>query len=169
MRANRAWTSNSTTGRLPRTTTAVYDSPRLWRRRASLGSISRWIAVHRFMEPALALSRDESPRVRATVAKLMGALGGNPGVETLVSLLEDREPQVRAAAARAIGELGHWPSAGTLATLLRDPSWEARREAGVTCSELLHGISCSLSFSRALRWSLETCIWDIPSRSAICV
>ena len=103
---------------------------------ASLGSISGWIAVHRSMELALALSRDESPRVRATVARLMGALGGNPGVETLVSLREDREPQVRAAAGRATGELGHWPRAGTLATLLRDPSWEVRREAEVALRAL---------------------------------
>ena len=98
--------------------------------------VAAGLADHRFMEPALALSQDECPPVRAAVARLMGALGGNPGVETLMSLLKDPEPQVRAAAARATGELGHWPSAATLAAALRDPSWEVRRETGVALRAL---------------------------------
>ena len=98
--------------------------------------VAAGLADHRFMEPAQALSRDESPRVRATVARIMGALGGTPSVETLASLLEDSEPQVRAAATKATGELGHWPSSGALAALLRDPSWEVRREAGVALHAL---------------------------------
>ena len=98
--------------------------------------VAAGLGDHRFMEPALALSRDESSRVRATSARLMGVLGGNPAVETLVRLLKDPEPQVRSAAARATGEVGHWPTSGAVAALLRDPSWEVRREAGVALRAL---------------------------------
>ena len=115
---------------------AEYIASHSGRRVEEALEVAAGLADHRFMEPALSLSRDESPRVRATVARLMGALGGNLAVETLVSLLEDREPQVRAAAARATGELGYWPSAGTLAGLLQDPNWEVRRETGVALRAL---------------------------------
>ena len=98
--------------------------------------VAAGIGDHQFMEPALVLSEDDSPRVRASVAKLMGALGGNQGVETLGALLNDPEPSVRAAAARATGHLGHWPSSPALTVLLRDPTWEVRRAAGLALGAL---------------------------------
>ena len=98
--------------------------------------VAAGIGDHQFMEPALALCEDDSPRVRASVAKLMGALGGIRGVETLGALLNDPEPSVRAAAARATGNLGHWPSSPALSVLLHDPTWEVRRAAGLALGAL---------------------------------
>lgn len=54
---------------------AEYIATHSGRRVEEALEVAAGLADHRFMEPALALSRDESPRVRATVARLMGALG----------------------------------------------------------------------------------------------
>lgn len=99
-------------------------------------AIAAGLAEPRFLQPALTLCRDESPRTRALSATLLGALGGSAGVRVLMELLADSAPEVRAAAARALGKLGYWPAAPTLATLLRDRAWVVRLEAGLALRSL---------------------------------
>ena len=106
------------------------------------------LAAQPFLGPALELCEDESPKVRALVATLLGVLGGIQGVSKLPTFLQDPDPRVREAAARATGKLGFWPSAPRLATLLRDPVWEVRRESGLALRAL--GSPGSLVLRRAL-------------------
>lgn len=98
--------------------------------------VAEGLADPRFLAPALVLCRDESPRVRALAATLLGTLGGSEGVEVLTSLLADAAPEVRAAAARMLGKLHHWPAAARLAGLLRDHTWIARQAAGLALRSL---------------------------------
>ena len=49
---------------------------------------------------------DESPQVRAAVARALGRQGGRPAVEALLIALQDEEPVVVGAAAEAVGEVG---------------------------------------------------------------
>lgn len=84
----------------------------------------------RMRPAALALCHDLSPRVRSLAASLLGAVGGQEGVERLVTLLDDEHAAVRAAACDALGTLGHWPAAVSVARLLRDDAWPVRRSAG---------------------------------------
>jgi|GEM_PF-621060 len=98
--------------------------------------VAEGLADPRFLAPALVLCRDESPRVRALAATLLGALGGSEGVEVLTSLLTDASPEVRAAAARTLGKVRHWPAAARLAGLLRDQTWIARQAAGLALRSL---------------------------------
>jgi hypothetical protein len=99
--------------------------------------------------PAAARADDPDPRVRAWVARLLGALGGDEHAAAVTRLLGDPEPDVRAAAAVALGRLGHWPEAPALAALLRDPAWRVRRDAALALRAL--GPAGSLLLERALR------------------
>ncbi len=85
----------------------------------------------KFLASALTLCRDETPRVRALAATLLGAIGGRDAVRVLMDLLGDSVPEVRSASAGSLGRLGHWPAASRLANLLRDQAWEVRREAAL--------------------------------------
>jgi HEAT repeat protein len=87
--------------------------------------------------------------VRAWVARLLGALGGEEHAATVTALLGDPEPEVRAAGAVALGRLGHWPAAPALAGLLRDPAWRVRRDAALALRAL--GAAGELLLERALR------------------
>jgi hypothetical protein len=98
--------------------------------------VAEGVADPRFLTPALVLCRDESSRVRALAATLLGTLGGSEGVEILTFLLADVSPEVRAAAARTLGKLHHWPTAARLAGLLRDHTWIARQAAGLALRSL---------------------------------
>jgi HEAT repeat protein len=71
------------------------------------------------------------PRVRASVAVLLGQTGGEEGIACLEGMIDDTDPAVRAAAVAAIGRLGHWPAAARLAACLRDHDWEVRRRAAL--------------------------------------
>jgi HEAT repeat protein len=99
--------------------------------------------------PAVARAGDPDPRVRAWVARLLGALGGEEHAAAVTRLLDDPEPDVRAAAAIALGRLGHWPAAPALAGLLRDPAWLVRRDAALALRAL--GPAGGLLLERALR------------------
>jgi HEAT repeat protein len=99
--------------------------------------------------PAEARVADPDPRVRAWVARLLGALGGAEHAAAVGRLLDDPEPEVRAAAAVALGRLGHWPAAPALAALLRDPAWRVRRDAALALRAL--GPAGALLLERALR------------------
>lgn len=101
-----------------------------------------------FLTPALTLCRDESPRVRALVASLLGEIGGSQAIEVLSRLLTDSQAEVRAAAAKALGKLTHWPAAASLAALLRDSAWIVRREAALALRAL--GAPGMLFLRRAL-------------------
>ncbi len=98
--------------------------------------VAEGLADPRFLAPALVLCRDESPRIRALAATLLGSLGGNEGVEVLTSLLADSSPEVRAVAVRTLGELHYWPAAARLAGLLRDQTWIVRQAAGLALRSL---------------------------------
>jgi len=87
------------------------------------------LADPQFLPASLALSRDESPRVRAVTAALLGDLGGGQAVGQLQNLLKDAIPEVRSAAASAIGKLKHWPAAPAVAELLADTDWTVRKQA----------------------------------------
>jgi hypothetical protein len=71
------------------------------------------------------------PRVRASVATLLGQTGGEDGMATLERMLEDDAAEPRAAAVAALGHAGHWPAGARLAACLRDPDWEVRRQAAL--------------------------------------
>ena len=81
--------------------------------------------------PALSLSRDAHPVVRARAADVLGGVGGEEAIARLLELLGDPAASVRAAAAHALARLRHWPAASAIAPLLRDPAWEVRRAAGL--------------------------------------
>lgn len=98
--------------------------------------VAAGVAVPSFLGPALTLSMDPRPSVRAKAADLLGALGGRQAVDRLSALLGDPDPGPRAAAARAMGALGNWRSAPRVAELLRDPAWIVRREAGLALRAL---------------------------------
>jgi HEAT repeat protein len=136
-------------------------------RRASVPSLARAIAGERtgalpallevgariadpeLAEPARSRLADPDPRVRAWVARLLGALGGEEHAVEVGELLQDPESEVRAAAAVALGRLGHWPSAPALAERLRDSSWRVRRDAALAMRAL--GAPGELLLERALR------------------
>jgi HEAT repeat protein len=87
-------------------------------------------------EPALgaaALTRagDPDPRVRAGVARVLGATGGEAAVAALERLLADEDAPTRAAAAAALSRLRHWPAAAKLGGRLSDPSWDVRRASAL--------------------------------------
>lgn len=71
------------------------------------------------------------PRVRASVAQLLGQTGGEEGIARLERMISDEDAPTRAAAVAALGHLGHWPVAARLAGCLRDPDWEVRRQAAL--------------------------------------
>lgn len=86
--------------------------------------------------PALQLSADAAPQVRARAADVLGAVGGEEAIARLCELLQDEVAGVRAAAAQALGRLRHWPASAALAPLLRDRAWEVRRAAGLALRSL---------------------------------
>ena len=92
---------------------------------------------------------DEDPEVRAWVARVLAAVGGEARAELVTGLLEDDGAEVRAAAAVALGRLGHWPAAPALAARLRDPAWRVRRDAAVALRTL--GGPGRMMLERALR------------------
>lgn len=98
--------------------------------------VAAGVAVPSFLGPALTLSTDPHPSVRARAADLLGGLGGRQAVDRLGALLADPDPGPRAAAARALGALGDWRSAPRVAELLRDPAWIVRRDAGLALRAL---------------------------------
>ena len=91
--------------------------------------VSLGLADPRFLPACLVLSQDESPRVRAVTAALLGHLGGGEAVGELQKLLEDAVPEVRSAAASAMGRLNHWPAAPAVAKLIGDTDWNVRKQA----------------------------------------
>jgi HEAT repeat protein len=99
--------------------------------------------------PAAAHIADPDPGVRAWVARLLGAIGGEEQTAAVQRLLDDPAPEVRAAAAVALGRLGHWPSAPAVAERLRDPVWRVRRDAALSLRAL--GAPGELLLERALR------------------
>jgi hypothetical protein len=112
-------------------------------------AVAAGVAVPSFLAPALTLSTDPQPGVRARAADLLGALGGQQAADRLGALLADPDPRPRAAAARALGALGDWHSARRVAELLRDPAWIVRREAGLALRTL--GNPGTVLLRRALR------------------
>lgn len=98
--------------------------------------VAAGLADPRFLAVALARCSDESPKVRALAANVVGAIGGINGTEVLMGILADADPRVRASAARALGKLTHWPAAPALIPLLRDRYWIVRREAGLALRAL---------------------------------
>ena len=89
------------------------------------------------------------PRVRASVAILLGQSGGEEGIACLERMIDDDDAAVRAAAVAAIGRLGHWPAAARLAACLRDRDWEVRRQAALALRGM--GSIGTLLLRRALR------------------
>jgi HEAT repeat protein len=94
------------------------------------------LAEPRLANAVLPLASSESARVRALVAKLTAAVGGERAVATVERLLDDPDAHVRAAAVEGLGKLGHWPAAPALAAALRDPAWEVRRQAALALRAL---------------------------------
>lgn len=86
--------------------------------------------------PALTQRAHPDPAVRAAVAKVLTALGGDTAVDALARFLTDPDPDVRAAATEGLGTLGHWPSAPALADRLGDTAWPVRRAAGLALRHL---------------------------------
>ena len=107
------------------------------------------MADHRLAEAANTRAADQDPAVRAWVARVLAAVGGEAHAGVVGALLDDPDPDVRAAAAVALGRLGHWPSATRLAACMRDPSWRVRRDAAVALRTL--GDPGRLMLERALR------------------
>jgi len=107
------------------------------------------VADHRLAEAANTRAADQDPAVRAWVARVLAAVGGEAHAGVVGALLDDPEPDVRAAAAVALGRLGHWPAATRLAACMRDPSWRVRRDAAVALRTL--GDPGRLMLERALR------------------
>jgi HEAT repeat protein len=107
------------------------------------------IATPELADAAATRAGDEDPAVRAWVARVLAAVGGEARAESVTGLLEDDEAEVRAAAAVALGRLGHWPAAPALAARLRDPSWRVRRDAAVALRTL--GGPGRMMLERALR------------------
>ena len=92
--------------------------------------IAVWLAEPKLFKVTLNLCNDSSPKVRALSVSILGALGGEEGVNRVLELLEDQAPEVRVAAIQALGKLGYWPAAARIASLLGDEDWSVRREAG---------------------------------------
>jgi HEAT repeat protein len=107
------------------------------------------IADPELAAPAAARARDADPHVRAWVARLLGALGGEEHAATVTTLLDDPDAEVRAAAAIALGRLGHWPAVPALAARLRDRAWRVRRDSALALRGL--GPPGGLMLERALR------------------
>lgn len=84
-----------------------------------------------FGQPAVRLTRDADPRVRARAADVLGAVQSAESSDVLTALLSDADARVRTAAIRALGRIGHWPAAAAVAQLLRDPSFDVRRASGL--------------------------------------
>ena len=99
--------------------------------------------------PAATRLDDPDPRVRAWVARLLGALGGEEHATAVRALLDDPAPEVRAAAAVALGRLGYWPAAPALAERLRDGAWRVRRDSALALRAL--GAAGPAAAERALR------------------
>lgn len=106
------------------------------------------VADSTLLPAGLRLCQDGAPRVRALAARLVGAVGGDPAMNTLMDLLRDDAAEVRAAAARTLGKAGHWPAAAPLSRLLGDSSWDVRRQAGMALRSL--GSPGTLFLRRAL-------------------
>ena len=100
-------------------------------------------------DAAATRTADPDPTVRAWVARVLAAVGGEARAEEVAGLLDDDEAEVRAAAAVALGRLGHWPAAPALAVRLRDPAWRVRRDAAVALRTL--GGPGRMMLERALR------------------
>jgi hypothetical protein len=107
------------------------------------------IADPRLADAAATRAGDPDPAVRAWVARVLAAVGGEARAELVAGLLEDGQAEVRAAAAVALGRLGHWPAAPALAERLRDPAWRVRRDAAVALRTL--GGPGRMMLERALR------------------
>ena len=107
------------------------------------------VADPRLAAAAAGRAADPDPAVRAWVARVLAAVGGESQAALVGGLLEDPDPEVRAAAAVALGRLGHWPAAPKLAARLRDPAWRVRRDAAVALRTL--GDPGRLMLERALR------------------
>lgn len=115
-------------------------------RQASLDMLGRLatfaghVADERTVTRALALTRDESPKVRAEAAAalaLLGEAGPHPErVQALLRLAEDEAPEVRHEALAALGDLGAVDAADTLARHLDDPDAEAAFEAAFALASL---------------------------------
>jgi HEAT repeat protein len=107
------------------------------------------IADPKLAAAAGARAGDPDPAVRAWVARVLAAVGGEAHATLVGGLLDDEDPEVRAAAAVALGRLGHWPAAPRLAASLRDRAWRVRRDAAVALRTL--GDPGRLMLERALR------------------
>jgi HEAT repeat protein len=107
------------------------------------------VADPRLAAAARSRAGDPDPTVRAWVARVLAAVGGEAHAAVVGDLLDDEDPDVRAAAAVALGRLGHWPAAPRLAERLRDPAWRVRRDAAVALRTL--GDPGRLMLERALR------------------
>jgi HEAT repeat protein len=107
------------------------------------------IATPELAEAAATRAGDPDPAVRAWVARVLAAVGGEARAELATGLLEDADSEVRAAAAVALGRLGQWPAAPALAAALRDPAWRVRRDAAVALRTL--GGPGRMMLERALR------------------
>lgn len=107
------------------------------------------IAEPRFSEAALRLSRSEDVGVRATAAKLLGAIGGTGSATRLTELLGDDDSHVRAAAVSGLGRMNYWQAGSLIAERLRDAKWRVRREAGLALRSL--GAAGTLLLRKALK------------------
>lgn len=104
--------------------------------RAAALAVAVGLADPLFSRPAIRLSEDPDPQVRARAVELLGAIGNLDGADAVTRRLEDAASPVRAAAAAALGRLHHWPAAPSIAELLRDRSWDVRHAAGLALRDL---------------------------------
>jgi hypothetical protein len=93
--------------------------------------VARGIAVPSLLAPVTALAAHADADVRAGVAAVLGAIGGEAAQATLVVLLDDHSADVRATAARSLGEQGAWTTSSALLRMLGDTAWPVRRECAL--------------------------------------
>jgi HEAT repeats len=118
-----------------------------------LGTLQVAVSLHdmRLLAPACAYSEDRSPAIRATLAELAGAVGGEQSIALLLAALGDPCADVRGAAAQGLGRLGYWPAGPQLLAALSDKAWVVRQRAGVALRDL--GAPGVLLLRRGLRES----------------
>ena len=92
----------------------------------------------RWIPPLVARIRDDSPRVRATVAWALGEIESRQAVRPLIDALADPDALVRESAARALGQVEDAAAIPALTDLLKaDPEAAVRRAAAWALGEIV--------------------------------
>ena len=102
------------------------------------------------MDSLIAALGDKTPRIRWSMAALLGGIKDRRAVAPLISSLTDEIPEVRACAARALGELGDSSAIAPLVPLASDEdrgvrgvAVDALAEFGTQAVPLLNQSLCS--------------------------